>query len=291
MWRLLLFCWVTTAHAQLVLNNYGQAFGQLPFFNAATVAQLHLKSIEGFYTYKKADAPFKESLDWVRYRFDEKGQLTEQLEVIQNGKRKDSTLHQYAYFPSGLLMAHRYGAYGGAISEHYRYDSLNRVVEINYFRDQFSNLITNSAELVFMRKEYKTYPSQQSPDFIQFNQYNLPFMEVSQKFNEAGYLLETERYYKMSQQKEIESFTYNNQGLLSEKKILHSNTTTPPECWQYDYDQFGNLIEINYQKNGFDVQEYQVIYDYKTGYLGALIKKDLRTNELKIIRFSKNTYY
>ncbi len=291
MWRIFVFCFAFTVQAQLIENQKGQAFTTVPFFNETTVAQLKIQSIEGFYTYKAPNSSFKESLDWSRYRFNEQGQLIEHLEVLQNGKRKDSTLHQFGYHANGLLAVHRYPAYGGAISEHYLYDSLNRLSQISYYRDQFKEPISSSRSLVFMRNESRSYGSNQAADYTQYNQYKLPFMDVSHLYNQDGYLIEKENYFRMSQQTEKEVFKYGQKGELIEKSVYISSDNEAQESWFYRYDQWGNLIEVKQQKKGQAPDEIQIVYDYKTGYLGAIIRKHSLSNDLRILRFTKYTYF
>ena len=291
MWRYFFFCFIFSVNGQLIENQNGQAFSNTPFFNPSIVSQLKIQSIEGFYTYKSAETPFKPSLDWFRYRFNEKGQLIEQLEVLQNGKIKDSTLHQFAYHSNGLLAAHRYPAYGGAISEHYSYDSLSRLISISYFRDQFKENLLNNPTAALMRKETLIYNQDNAADYTQFNQYNLPFMDVSCLFNQDGYLLEKEQYFRMNQQSQKEIFLYNEKGLLMEKSIRFNQQVIPTETWTYRYDQWGNLLEILHSKNKQALHELQIIYDYKTGYLGSIIHKDPISNQLKILRFTKYTSF
>jgi len=290
MWRLFIVFFVISVNAQLIENQNGQAFSNTPFFNPSIISQLKIKSIEGFYTYKSAQTPFKQSLEWYRYRFNEKGQLIEQLEVIQKGKQKDSTLHQFAYHSDGKLAVHRYPAYGGAISEHYLYDSLGRVIFISYYRDHFNKSMIHDTSAVLMRNEALVYNKTKPLDYTQFNQYNLPFMDVVCVLNPDGYLLEKELYFRMNQQSQKEVFRYDAKGLLTEKSVLN-NGIQPSETWNYRYDQWGNLIEVLYFKNTQVLHELQVIYDYKTGYLGSIIHKDLITNQLKILRFTKYTSF
>lgn len=290
MWRLLVFVFVFSVNGQLIENQNGQAFSNTPFFNPSIVSQLKIQSIEGFYTYKSADTPFKPSLDWYRYRFNESGQLIEQLEVIQKGKQKDSTLHQFAYHQNGKLAVHRYPAYGGAISEHYSYDSMARLICISYFRDQFKENLLHNPSAVLMRKETLVYNKEQVQDYTQYNQYHLPFMDVSCIYNPDGYLLEKEYYFRMNQQSQKEIYRYDLKGLLTEKSTL-SEGSQAAESWHYRYDQWGNLIEVFYFKNKQALQELQIIYDYKTGYLGSVIYKDILSNQLKILRFTKYTSF
>ena len=291
MWRVFILCFAFSVRAQLIENQRGQAFSAVPFFNQATVAQLKIQSIEGFYTYKTPNSTFKTSLDWARYRFNEQGQMIEYLEVLQKGKSKDSSIHQYAYHANGLLAAHRYPAYGGAISEHYQYDSLKHLIQITYYRDQFNEPISNSNALVLMRQESRSYRSDESSDYTQYNQYKLPFMDVTHLYNKDGYLIEKENYFRMSQQTEKAVFKYGQKGELIEKSTYISSLTDAQESCFYRYDQWGNLIEVKQQKKGQAPDEIQIVYDYKTGYLGSVIRKNALSSELKILRFTKYTYF
>ena len=63
------------------------------------------------------------------------------------------------------------------------------------------------------------------------------------------------------------------------------------EEWRYRYDQWGNLIEMHRYENGVFTQDYQIVYDYKTGFLGSLIKKENRTDLMSILRFTNYTYF
>ena len=217
--------------------------------------------------------------------------MIEYLEVLQKGKSKDSSIHQYAYHANGLLAAHRYPAYGGAISEHYQYDSLKRLIQIIYYRDQFSSPISNSTSLVMMRKEILNYTTENNYNYTQYNQYNLPFMDVTHLYNKDGYLIEKENYFRMSQQTEKEVFKYGQKGELIEKSKYSSSLNEAQESCFYRYDQWGNLIEVKQQKKGQAPDEIQIVYDYKTGYLGSVIRKNALSSELKILRFTKYTYF
>jgi len=44
-------------------------------------------------------------------------------------------------------------------------------------------------------------------------------------------------------------------------------------------------------QNGTFLTDYQIVYDYKTGFLGSVIKKDVRTEQFSILRFTNYTYF
>jgi YD repeat-containing protein len=278
-------------HAQFILNQEGQAFGTTPFFNDSLIAAQHIRTIDGFYTYKKGTEAFKPSSDTFRYTFNQKGQLIASMEILQKGAAKDSIFHHYGYFENGQLRLHRYAAYGGAISEHYAYDSLARLVSIALYRDVYDHRKDTLLSSVKMRTETLRYHTDKPLNFTRYNNYQKPYIEVSKGFDDENYLRSITTYYRISQNSENTKFSYNQTGLLANKAAFTDTVQVAREEWRYRYDQWGNLIEMHRYENGVFLTDYQIVYDYKTGFLGSLIKKDVRTEQLSILRFTNYSYY
>lgn len=290
----LLFLWSFCAvglHAQFILNQEGQAFGTTPFFNDSLIAAQHIRTIDGFYTYKKGTEAFKPSPDTFRYSFNQKGQLIASMEILQKGAAKDSIFHHYGYFENGQLRLHRYAAYGGAISEHYTYDSLARLVSIALYRDVYDHRKDTLLSSVKMRTETLRYHTDKPQNYTRYNNYQKPYIEVSKGFDDENYLRSITTYYRISQNSENTKFSYNQTGLLANKAAFTDTAQVAFEEWRYRYDQWGNLIEMHRYENGVFLTDYQIVYDYKTGFLGSLIKKDVRTDQLSILRFTNYSYY
>ncbi|MEY4991528.1 MAG: hypothetical protein RI948_394 [Bacteroidota bacterium] len=290
----LLFLWCFCAvglHAQFILNQEGQAFGTTPFFNDSLIAAQHIRTIDGFYTYKKGTEAFKPSPDTFRYTFNQKGQLIASMEILQKGAAKDSIFHHYGYFENGQLRLHRYAAYGGAISEHYTYDSLARLVSIALYRDVYDHRKDTLLSSVKMRTETLRYHTDKPQNYTRYNNYQKPYIEVSKGFDDENYLRSITTYYRISQNSENTKFSYNQTGLLANKAAFTDTAQVAFEEWRYRYDQWGNLIEMHRYENGVFLTDYQIVYDYKTGFLGSLIKKDVRTDQLSILRFTNYSYY
>jgi YD repeat-containing protein len=290
----LLFLWSFCAvglHAQFILNQEGQAFGTTPFFNDSLIAAQHIRTIDGFYTYKKGTEAFKPSPDTFRYTFNQKGQLIASMEILQKGAAKDSIFHHYGYFENGQLRLHRYAAYGGAISEHYTYDSLARLVSIALYRDVYDHRKDTLLSSVKMRTETLRYHTDKPQNYTRYNNYQKPYIEVSKGFDDENYLRSITTYYRISQNSENTKFSYNQTGLLANKAAFTDTAQVAFEEWRYRYDQWGNLIEMHRYENGVFLTDYQIVYDYKTGFLGSLIKKDVRTDQLSILRFTNYSYY
>ena len=281
----------TAIKAQFILNQDGEAFSTVPFFNAELIAAQHIKTIDGFYTYKKGNEAFKPSPDTFRYRFNAVGQLIASMEVLNKGTAKDSIFHHYAYHPDGQLSMHRFSAYGGALSEHYTYDSLERLVSVVLYRDIYDHKKDTLVSSVKMRAETLHYHKDQAADYTRFNNYQRPYLEVGNTFDAQHFLSSKTAYYRISQTSETTQYTYNQIGLLATKATFMDSTKVAKEEWRYRYDQWGNLIEMHKYENGTFMHDYQIVYDYKTGFLGSIIKKDLKSDQMSILRFTAYTYY
>jgi YD repeat-containing protein len=281
----------TAIKAQFILNQDGEAFSTVPFFNAELIAAQHIKTIDGFYTYKKGNEAFKPSPDTYRYRFNAVGQLIASMEVLNKGTAKDSIFHHYAYHPDGQLSMHRFSAYGGALSEHYTYDSLERLVSVVLYRDIYDHKKDTLVSSVKMRAETLHYHKDQAADYTRFNNYQRPYLEVGNTYDAQHFLSSKTAYYRISQTSETTQYTYNQIGLLATKATFMDSTKVAKEEWRYRYDQWGNLIEMHKYENGTFMHDYQIVYDYKTGFLGSIIKKDLKSDQMSILRFTAYTYY
>jgi hypothetical protein len=284
-------CVILKSNAQFILNQQGEAFSEVPFFNAELIAAQHIKTIEGTYTYKKGNEGFKPSSDSYKFRFNAKGQLVATMEILQKGAAKDSIFHHYAYFPNGQLSMHRFSAYGGALSEHYTYDTLQRLSSVALYRDIYDHRSDSLLSSVKMRTETLRYHQGQKSDYTRYNNYQRPYLEVTQTFDNNQFLKSSNAYFRISQLNEITQYAYNQVGLLASKLLFTDSSKIAKEEWRYRYDQWGNLIEMHRYENGVFTQDYQIVYDYKTGFLGSLIKKENQTDTMRILRFTNYTYY
>ena len=276
---------------QFILNQEGQAFGTTPFFNAELIAAQHIKTIEGFYTYKKGNEAFKPSLDAFSYRFNTSGQLISSLEIRQKGSVKDTLFHHYAYHADGKLSMHRFSAYGGAISEHYAYDSLQRLVSMALYRDVFDHRQDSLLSSFKMRTETLRYHQGNGGNYTRYNNYQKPYLEVSLEHDNNQFLKRSVAYYRISQHSETTLYTYNREGLLASKACYIDSAQVAKEEWRYRYDQWGNLIEMHQYVQGVFQKDFQIVYDYKTGFLGSVIQKENATDHMSILRFTNYTYF
>ena len=123
------------------------------------------------------------------------------------------------------------------------------------------------------------------------NNEHLPYMELISSFNDAGYLLQRKTIFLMSGIEHRMDFTYNELGLLASKAHFNDQDQLADEEWNYHYDSYGNLMEAHFSRYGQFQKDLQVIFDSKTQLLGAIIQREVATNFMRILRFTKYTYY
>jgi hypothetical protein len=110
-------------------------------------------------------------------------------------------------------------------------------------------------------------------------------------YNKDGYLTEEKTNFRISAIEHTTRYAYNDRGLLESKSHYNENDELADEEWKYRYDLFGNLIEVHYFRYGELQKDLQVVFDTKTQVLGSTIQRDVVTNFLLILRFTKFTYY
>ena len=282
-----LFC-----HSQILLNQEGEAFTETPFFNADVIRSNHIKSIEGNYSTKKPGEVIRESSDWFRYRFDEKGRLLESLDIRTVNRKKDTTLHQYSYNSFGQLTEHRKTENGGFTTIKFMYDSLNRLQSESTYREIYNSQSHQVLQSNLVNTEYFQYVVRPNEsEQVRYNSYKLPYMDEVSFFNKDGYLVEKKTNYRMSSIEHTTKFSYDEHGLLAAKARFNDRDELAEQEWKYRYDSFGNLIEVLFFRYGQLQKDLQIVFDTKTQLLGSTIQRDVDTNFLLILRFTKFTYF
>ncbi|MFM6934032.1 MAG: hypothetical protein ACKOXP_01210 [Flavobacteriales bacterium] len=278
--------------SQLLLNQEGEAFTEQPFFNADVVRSNHIKSIEGNYSTKKPGEVIKETSDWARYKFDELGRLIESLDIHTVKNRKDTTLHQYAYNERNQLTEHRKSEYNGFTTYKYSYDTLHRLMSEETYRDIYSYATHQLVQSYLINTEYFEYVNRPGElEQIRLNNYHLPYLDEVSYYNNDGYLLKKTIHYRMSSIEHHYVYGYNERGLLASKAHFNEQDESAEIEWKYRYDTFGNLIEAHFFRYGDFQKDLQIVFDTKTQLLGSTIQRNVETNFLLILRFTKYTYY
>ena len=289
---LLLFIIPISGSAQLLLNQEGEAFTDIPFFNRDMIFPKHIKTIEGKYSTKNSGEIIQESSDWFRYRFDEKGRLCESLDIRTINNKKDTVLHQYKYDSLNQVREHRKTENKGFTTVKKTYDSLHRLASEVTCREVYSYQKNQVLQSTIVNTEYFQHVNHQNEkELLRCNSEKLPYLNEIRTYNNLGYLSEKKNVFLISGEEFTTKYTYDEQGLLIAKTQNHANDVLADEEWNYRYDSFGNLIEIKCSKFGQLQKDLQIIFDTKTQLLGSTIVRNVQNNSLLILRFTKYTYY
>jgi hypothetical protein len=279
-------------NTQIVLNHEGEAFTDVPFFNRDFIFSNHIKTIEGKYSTKNEGEIIRESTDWSRYRFDEKGRLTESIDIRTVNKKKDTTLHQYKYDSLNQLIEHRRSENKGYTTVKKTYDSLHRLESEITCREIYSYPKNKVLDSDTINAEYFNYVIRPlEREQIRCNNIKLPYLTEQFLYNTVGYLIEKKTFFLMSSSEYTTKYTYNEQGLLIAKARYNEKDILADEEWEYRYDLFGNVIEVHGFRFGQLQKDLQIVYDTKTQLLGSTIQRDVNTNALLLLRFTKYTFY
>ena len=289
---LLLFIIPISGSAQLLLNQEGEAFTDIPFFNRDMIFPKHIKTIEGKYSTKNSGEIIRESSDWFRYRFDEKGRLCESMDIRTINNKKDTVLHQYKYDSLNQVIEHRKTENKGFTTVKKTYDSLHRLASEVTCREVYSYQKNQVLQSTIVNTEYFQHVNHQNEkELLRCNSEKLPYLNEIRTYNNLGYLSEKKNVFLISGEEFTTKYTYDEQGLLIAKTQNHVNDVLADEEWNYRYDSFGNLIEIKCSKFGQLQKDLQIIFDTKTQLLGSTIVRNVQNNSLLILRFTKYTYY
>jgi len=277
--------------AQMVLNQEGQAFTDVPYFNAVFIRATGLKSVEGKVSIKKPGDIIRESKDFFRIEFDSLGRVIKITETKTDAEKKDTTYHSYQYDDDGKLRY--YGKYesGGLIANYFIFNEEGKLVKL----EQRKDILSRSGELektVLVNTElyiYQKLPVGEKKIFL--NSYNLPYMEETEERNSDGYLLSRTQRLKMSDAQQTKKYAYNEKGLLKSIGVHYNNSEKPIEEHVFKYDELGNLIEKHAFKSSVFVEDLQLIYDPKTAILSSFIQLNKSTGIMKIVRFNQLSYF
>jgi YD repeat-containing protein len=275
----------------MIYNLEGNAFTDLPYFDVNFIRVNKIKSVSGNYSIKKDGDMIRNTKDIFEYKFDSLGYLISTFETKTVDSKTDTLMNFYQYTSAGKISMHRKSEYGGISSFHYTYDSLNRLVYVENRRDVLGDSGKVRQSFLINNESMRYFPLENGWKKVIYNNYNLPYLEETEKRNSDGYLIETTQRMRMASSEYKKVYAYNEKGLLSRVSMYHSELVAPYEEWVFKYDSFGNVIEKHTYKNEKFTKDLQIIYDTKTQLLGSTIQKEANSNFMLILRFQGYKFY
>ena len=124
-----------------------------------------------------------------------------------------------------------------------------------------------------------------------YNSYDLPYMHEFTYYNSLGYRTEKRQQLIMTTGVTSYKYAYNEKGLLASVKTFTQDEVKPSEESIYLYDDYGNLTEKQYYRNGVYITETEMIYNEKSKLLTYVLTRDVATNFIMILSFKNYSFY
>lgn len=270
----------------MILNQNGEAFTNDPFFNTEFIQKNKIKSIKGEYSFKKNKDLIRSVPGSYTYEFNKNGSLSSCIDIRWNGKSLDTTVQFYDY-NNGFIVSIKKSENKGVTQEVFKRDSLNRIISQSNYRVTINDKgeILNKVE---MNTETMNYHNDRKTTY---NSYKLPYLISYDEFNEDGYKTCSVDKLKMGGTIYKKNYAYNNKGLLTSIKTFYDKHPKPVEELKFQYDGFGNIIERHEFKQEVFINDFQIIFDTKTGLLHSIIDRNPMNNFMSIIRFTDYMFY
>jgi hypothetical protein len=282
-------------YAQILDNSQCSVFTDDPFFNAEFIRNNKIKSIRGDVSTKSKNSAIVESNTEYIYEFDIQGRLIKKVETFfLPGSGKDTSVVYFEYDDRNNLILRRKNDGYGFFSFKYTYDDENRITSMVYCREE------NASDKIDEFVPGKTYIISKESyvyDMLEeglrrkvYNNYDKLYQETMYYQNELGYIISEETRLLVSNNRSVVEYMYDNKGRPS-AKFDHKSVLRPSElAWHYEYDEVGNVLKEEYYRNEVFITRKEAVYHPQTMLLKALIKFDIATEFMHIVRFSYGYY-
>lgn len=281
--------------AQMLNNSEGDAFLESPFFDAEHIRANKIKKISGTYLFKKPNDRMRTTNLIYGCEFDTLGHITKQYETKHNGHIIDTVVSYYEYDDLGLLRTKRKYELNAYFAEVYDYDSLQRLIKIEYRRD----LNRSSSPLTFVLEKqylvsyetisYERFDRQEKR--THYNNFGMPFQYSFFYYNDLGYLTQIVENMAVSSGQRKVKYEYNDRGFIAEKSVISTVMGNSALKISYLYDRFGNLEQSDIYRNSVHISETQIIYNSQTGLVSSLLRRQMDNNLITILQLDSYEFY
>ena len=282
-------------HAQILDNSKCSVFSDDPFFNTAFIRNNKIKKIIGETNSKAKNFEMKTSGTGYVYEFDTLGRIIAKLEtfILPNGA-KDTSMVFYEYDERNNLVLKRKNDGYGFFSFRYTYDEENRMTSMVYCREENAS---GKVDEFVPGKSYIISKESYAYDRIDvglrkkaYNNYDKLYQETIYNENELGYIVSEDTRLLVSNNRAVVEYVYDNKGRPIAKFDHRSVLRASELAWNYEYDEVGNVLKEEYYRNEEFTTRKEAVYFPESMLLKALIKFDISTEFMHIVRYSYEFY-
>ena len=284
---IILSLFTRTIFCQVIDNQLGKGFEQFPVFNVKYIKQKRIKEIKATFFTKKTGDIMRESPKHTVVEFDLLGRLVLNKEVSKSGAYTDVNHVEYVYNVKGLVSKERKKIGSNWKVTDYFYDTTRQVIKEEYhletvlFSDDGYSI--EDTLLDYETSRYKQYPNQKKR--IVYNSYGSPYLDIIYYYNNANQIIEIGKKLKMTSEINETKLFYNNKNQIDSLVFFSSLTPDETESVYFTYDKQGNILDKKLYVNNKLIYRIEFVYNEKTGMLSSILKQEISTNFLSIIRF------
>ncbi len=275
----------------MIDNKEGNALSQLPFFNQTFIYKNKIKRLKGNFSITSPTTSIMSTGLYAVYEFDNKGRLSYTLETFQGTERKDSLENFYYYNDENQLIQHRKKELNGYTSILNDYDDNGRIQKQVFRRDILDENNQIKESYMISEETMKYEITDLTEKQIIYNNYNLPYLEITRVFNEDNYLIEEIEQSSTTAGIYRKTFEYNEHGWLQSVKKFNGKEGEPVEEKRFKYDTFGNLTNVYVYSFNILKEEKELYYNEKTFILSNMLVIDPATKRVKILQFKDKLFY
>ena len=130
---------------------------------------------------------------------------------------------------------------------------------------------------------YKNYSNYKKR--IVYNSYGNPYLDIMYYFNKSNQIIEIAKKLKMTSEINETKLFYNQKNQIDSLVFFSSLSPKETESVYFTYDKFANITDKKLYINQKLIYRIDFVYNNKTGMLSSILKQEIASNFLSIIRF------
>ena len=278
-----------TGLTQVLNNTSGTAFELKPSFDPKYIQSNNIHAISATYFTKQTGDVMRKTGEKTRFEFNEKGLLDTQVDYFTIQSNADSIVHYYDYTPLGFVSKYKKRVNNTISSIYYTVDSIGNTIREEYYQSvlklEKNRFVFIDSLLDFETIRYKSYPAQRQKKKIVYNSYGNPYLDFIYYYNKENQIIELDKKYKMTSEINETKFFYNENKQVDSIVRFSSLTPNETESVYFIYGTKDNVLDKKVYVNKKLIYHTEFIYNEKTGMLSSILKQEMASNFLTIIRF------
>tara|TARA_B110000027_G_C16073713_1_gene280311 strand:+ start:185 stop:1081 length:897 start_codon:yes stop_codon:yes gene_type:complete len=292
---LLLFCFsINQLFSQMINNESGQIFTEIPFFNEKYIRSVKLKSLSGKISSKKELGAIKSSDKKEAYIFNEKGNLTTHYLSSKTKSKSDTTSTFYEYNLKNENTIFRVSDSYGFYSYSKKYNDQGKLINKTYSREKNASKSKMNFKLeekyIIFEESYLYEDKDSTIEVTTLNSNGRPYQRQIYHYNSFNYLSKIHTRLLISNNTKYEKYHYNDRGFLKSIQYFNKENEVPVKEFRYDYDEWGNVTFMDEYKENIRVIHKELLYDPSTLILKTILSQDLVSNLITIIKYKPEFY-